>query len=121
MSSASSEAGQLASLNENYIRSVQESDAAWFERHLAPDFVNQNPDCTASDRAAFIAFMSKPCGVSGLRADDVRIQVLGEVAIIRARTVYTRPGGALAHGRYTDVWQWRDGRWLCVSADVTRG
>jgi len=111
---------QLEELNRNYIRSVQESDGAWFERHLAADFVNQNPDCTVSDRGAFIAFVSKPCAVSGLRAEDVRIQVLGEVAIIRARTAYTRPDGSAGQGRYTDVWQRRGDRWLCVSADVTR-
>ena len=28
------------------------------------------------------------------------------------------PPGA---GRYTDVWQSRQGRWLCVSANVSRG
>jgi len=115
-----SDLAQLQDLNRGYIRSVQESDGAWFERHLAADFVNQNPDCTASDRAAFIAFVSKPCAVSGLRAEDVRIQMLGEVAIVRARTVYTRPDGGAGEGRYTDVWQRRDGRWLCVCADVTR-
>ena len=24
-------------------------------------------------------------------------------------------------GRYTDVWQLRQGRWLCISANVSRG
>ena len=111
---------QLEDLNRGYIRSVQDSDAGWFEQHLAADFVNQNPDCTASDRAAFIAFVSKPCAVSGLRAEDVRIQMLGQVAIVRARTAYAKPDGSAGRGRYTDVWERRDGRWLCVCADVTR-
>lgn len=115
-----SDTAELEELNRNYIRSVQESDGAWFERHLAADFVNQNPDCTASDRAAFIAFISRPCAVSGLRAEDVRIQRLGEIAIIRARTAYRKPDGSAGEGRYTDVWQRRDGRWLCIGADVTR-
>jgi hypothetical protein len=56
-----------------------------------------------------------------LRCDDVRIRVLGEVAIIHARTLYTRPDGTAAAGRYTDVWALRGDEWLCVCADVTRG
>lgn len=36
----------LEKLNDGYIRSVRESDVAWFERHLADDFVNSNPDGT---------------------------------------------------------------------------
>jgi len=50
----------------------------------------------------------------------VRIRVLGDVAIIHARTTYAKPGGQAGAGRYTDVWQRRQGRWLCVSANVTR-
>lgn len=118
--SMESEMEALLALNTAYIGSVQSSDAAWFERHLAPDFVNNNPDCTESDRASFLASVSKPCLVSGLRAEDVRIQLLGDVAIIRARTAYTNADGSRRAGRYTDVWQHRNGRWLCVSADVTR-
>jgi hypothetical protein len=47
--------------------------------------------------------------------------MLGEVAIIHGRTVYKNAQGAPAKGRYTDVYQRRGGRWVCVSADVTRG
>jgi hypothetical protein len=47
--------------------------------------------------------------------------MLGEVAIIRARTTYLKPDGQPGGGRYTDVWARRHGRWLCVAANVTRG
>jgi ketosteroid isomerase-like protein len=42
------------------------------------------------------------------------------VAIIHAKTVYTKPDGQPGAGRYTDIWQKREGRWLCVAAHVTR-
>ena len=116
-----SELDALRELNEGYIRSVQHSDVAWFDAHLAPDFVNGNADCTPADRAAFLAAMAKPSAVSGLKCEDVRIQMLGDVAIIRARTTYTKADGQPGRGRYTDVWARRDGRWVCVCADVTRG
>ena len=45
----------------------------------------------------------------------------GEVAILRARTTYVKPDGQPGAGRYTDVWARREGRWLCVAANVSRG
>jgi ketosteroid isomerase-like protein len=111
----------LSDLNTNYIRAVQESDALWFDANLSDDFVNSNPDGSASDRAAFIGFISKPATISGLKCEDVKIRILGDVAIVHARTVYTSPQGKPAKGRYTDVYQRRGGRWVCVCADVTRG
>jgi ketosteroid isomerase-like protein len=111
----------LADLNHHYIRSVQESDVRWFEANLAAKFVNGNADGSFSDRAAFIAAMGKPSPVSKLRAEDVRIQVVGDIGIIHARTAYTKPDGAAGAGRYTDIWWRAAGRWRCVSAHVTRG
>lgn len=111
----------LQELNRNYIRSVQQSDVRWFEASLADDFMNSNPDGTLVDRAGFLRQIAPPCPVSNLQADDVRIRLLGDVAIIHARTTYGRPDGRPGAGRYTDVWQRRQGRWVCVSANVSRG
>jgi ketosteroid isomerase-like protein len=111
----------LEALNHAYVRSVQVSDVAWFEEHLSEDFLNSNPDCSLVDRAGFLAQVGQPCPVSGLRAEDVRIRLLGDVAVIHARTRYVRPDGQPGAGRYTDIWHWRDGRWRCVAAHVSRG
>ena len=111
----------LRDLNTHYIRSVQESDALWFDANLSDDFVNSNPDGSISDRAAFIGFVAKPTAISGLKCEDVQIRILGDVAIVHGRTVYRSPQGNPAKGRYTGVYARRGGRWVCVSADVTRG
>ena len=111
----------LAELNHHYIRSIRDADVAWFDANLAPEFVNANADGSLSDRAAFLAFIGKSSAVSNLRVDDVRIQVVGDVGIIHARTAYTRPDGQPGAGRYTDIWWRAGGRWRCVSAHVTRG
>jgi ketosteroid isomerase-like protein len=111
----------LETLNEGYIRAVRESDVAWFDRHLAQDFVNGNPDGTLVDRAGFLKQVARPIQVANLGCEDVRIRRLGDVAIIHARTTYAKPDGSRAAGRYTDVWALRNGQWLCVCADVTRG
>ena len=110
----------LEELNRHYIRSVQESDVRWFEANLADDFLNSNPDGTLVDRAAFLKQIAPPCPLKNLQAGDVRVRVLGDVAIIHARTTYVKPGGEAGAGRYTDIWQRRQQRWLCVAAQVTR-
>ena len=74
-----------------------------------------------SDRRAFLEQIAKPLAVSEFGCEDVRIRVLGEVAIIHGRTTYRKPDGGSGAGRYTDVWARRHGLWLCVAAHVTRG
>ena len=110
----------LRRLNHNYVRSVEESDVAYFEEALADDFLASNPDGSLVDRAAFLAQIARPATVSRLEAHDVRIRILGDIAIIHARTTYIRADGKPGAGRYTDVWARRQGRWLCVAAQVTR-
>jgi ketosteroid isomerase-like protein len=111
----------LEQLNHDYVRAVDERDTAWFEQHLAPDFMNSNPDGTLVDRAAFLGQIAAGAGVSALRAHDVLIRLGGDLAIIHARTAYAKPDGKKGGGRYTDIWARRDGRWLCVAAHVSRG
>lgn len=115
------DADTLRRLNQNYIRSVEMSDVSYFEEALAEDFVNSNPDGSLVGRADFLAQIARPAGISNLEAHDVRIRLLGDVAIIHARTTYTRLDGRPGAGRYTDTWAKREGRWLCVAAHVTRG
>ncbi len=87
---------------------------------LAEDFLNSNPDGSLADRAGFLAQIARPAAIANLTAHDVRIRLLGDVALIHARTTYTKADGSAGAGRYTDIWQRRDGRWLCVAAHVTR-
>ena len=111
---------ELDQLNRDYIQSVQQSDVGRFEQLLADDFLNSNPDGSLVDRAGFLAQIARPPGISNLQAHDVRIRLLGDVAIIHARTGYIRADGGAGAGRYTDIWHRRNGRWLCVAAHVTR-
>jgi ketosteroid isomerase-like protein len=111
----------LQQLNRDYITSVQTSDVRRFDEILAEDFLCSNPDGSLVDRAAFLAQTARPVTITSLEARDVVVRLLGDVAIIHARTTYTLPDGRPGTGRYTDVWARRGGRWLAVSAHVTRG
>ena len=110
----------LFALNTDYINSVQRSDVKRFDEILAPEFYCSNPDGSLVDRAAFLKQSAKPVTITNLRAEDVLIRVMDDTAIIHARTRYMKPDGTEGQGRYTDVWTRQNGRWLCVSAHVTR-
>jgi ketosteroid isomerase-like protein len=110
----------LEQLNRDYIGSVQNSDVRRFDEILAEDFLCSNPDGSLVDRAGFLVQTARPVTILNLEARDVKIRIMGDVAIIHARTTYTMSDGRAASGRYTDVWARRNGRWLAVSAHVTR-
>lgn len=110
---------EMEDLNLNYIRSVQQSDVAWFERNLAPDFVCCRPDGEFLDRGQFLKFTAKPVAFSNLKAHEVAIRVLGDFALIHARTTFSLADGREGSSRYTDAWARRDGRWLAVCAHIT--
>jgi hypothetical protein len=110
----------LAALNHHYVRSVDEADTEWFEANLAVDFFNTNPDGSLIGRAAFIAQIARGSGVRNIREHDAVIRLFGDFAIIHARTTYHRLDGSEGGGRYTDDWLFREGRWRCISAHVTR-
>jgi hypothetical protein len=110
----------LTDLNRNYIRPVDEADVAWFDANLAADFLNTNPDGSLVGRKTFLEQIGRGPTVKNIREHDVVIRVLGDFAIIHARTSYQKPDGASGAGRYTDDWQLRVGSWLCVSAHVSR-
>lgn len=111
----------LQALNRDYIDAVQHADVRRFDEILADDFMCSNPDGTLVDRRAFLEQTARPVTIRGLAAHDVLVRIIGDVAIIHARTSYTTAEGEAKAGRYTDVWARRDGRWLAVSAHVTRG
>jgi ketosteroid isomerase-like protein len=117
---ATSDLDMLLDLNRDYIRSVQGSDVARFDEILAAEFFCSNPDGSLVDRAGFLKQTAVPVKISNLEASDVKVRIIGDVAIIHARTSYALPDGRAGSGRYTDVWARQNGRWLAVSAHVTR-
>ena len=117
---ASSVLYTLLQLNLDYIQSVQTSDVQRFRQILSDDFRCSLPDGSLVDKARFLELTAQPDTISGLQAQDVEVRIMGDFAIIHARTVYTTSDGSPGSGRYTDVWARRDDRWLAVSAHVTR-
>ena len=90
----------LTALNRDYIHSVQHGDVRRFDEILADDFLCSNPDGSLVDKKQFLAQTARPVTISGLTAEDVKVRILGDVAIIHARTSYTTADGEQRNGRY---------------------
>jgi ketosteroid isomerase-like protein len=116
----SNDINELTVLNRDYVASVQNSNVKRFNEILAQDFYCSNPDKSLVDRAGFLEQTAIPVTIKNLIADEVKIRVMGDFAIIHGRTSYTTPDGKAASGRYTDCWAKQNGRWLAVSAHVSR-
>jgi hypothetical protein len=83
-----------------------------------PTFSTPTPMALCIDRKAFLAQIGHGSPAKNIREHDIVIRILGEFAIIHARTRYQKHDGTQGAGRYTDDWQHRDGRWQCVSAHL---
>jgi ketosteroid isomerase-like protein len=106
----------LTALNRDYTASVQKGDVKRLEEILADDFMCSTPEGSLLDKAEYLKLTAQPVTTSGLVADDVRIRLLGDFAIIHARFNSRSADGKPRRGRYTDNWARRDGTWVAVSA-----
>jgi len=110
----------LTELNRDYINSVQTSDVQRFDEILGEDFLCSTPDGLLLNKAEFLKHSAAPVHTLNLEARDVQVRIMGDFAIIHARTTFTKQDGQPGSGRYTDTWARRNGRWLATSAHVTR-
>jgi len=110
----------LLELNRNYVRSALESDVRWYAENLSEDFYITAPDGALLDREAFLKRIANPYPGTHAEAVDVMVRILGDVAIIHSGYRDRRLTGEIGHGRYTDIYERRNGRWLCVAAHFMR-
>ena len=110
----------LQRLNADYIQFVIHSDVHRFSELLASDFLCSLPDGRLIDRTEFLKHTAEPYQFKELEAHDVSVRLMGDFAIVHARTTFIHDDGTRGAGRYTDIWVKRDGRWRAVAAHVSR-
>src|ERR1700754_4950114 len=99
-------------LNLDYNHSDQASDAKRFSEFLAEDFIVQTPGVTR-DRDEYLEYIAKPRPFKDLALREVKIRILGDVALIHGRATYTMlADGVEQEALYTDVYQKREGTWV---------
>jgi len=110
----------LRALNQTYLDAVANCDVETFRQILADDFLCSGPDGALLDKRAFLESTAAPRTLEQLTADDLRIRIIGDVAIIHAATQFRTIDAREGRGRYTDIWAKRGGKWFAVAAHVTR-
>jgi ketosteroid isomerase-like protein len=106
----------LEQLNLDYNNADQASDAKRFSEFLAEDFIVQTPGVTRN-RDEYLEYVAKPRPFKDLALLEAKIRILGDVALIHGRARYTMiADGVKQEALYTDVYQKREGNWVCVSA-----
>jgi len=112
----------LQTLNDNYVRAFREADVAWYDAHLAPDFIVVLGDGSLMDRPAALTRFARPTFADTMKSfpvADVTVRHFEDVALIHAENAYELKDGRQGTSRYTDIWHRRDGHWVCVAAHIT--
>ncbi|NEN07791.1 nuclear transport factor 2 family protein [Diaminobutyricibacter tongyongensis] len=106
----------LEQLNLDYNEADQHSDAARFRELLADDFVVQTPGVTRN-RDEYLEYIAQPRPFKDLALVESRIRLFDDIALIHGRARYTLiDGGSSQEALYTDAYQKREGKWVCISA-----
>ncbi len=112
----------LRTLNENYVKAFRDADVAWYDAHLAQDYLVINGDGSLHDRGAALANFAKPTFATHMKSfpvDKVTIRRFDDVALIHAENAYELKDGRKGVSRYTDIWVKREGKWRCIAAHIT--
>jgi ketosteroid isomerase-like protein len=115
------DAAVLLALNDNYVKAFREADVAWYDAHLAPDFVVVSGDGSLQDRAAALAHFAQPTFATSIKSfpvDKVTVRRFHDVALIHAENAYELKDGRQGVSRYTDIWHKKNGRWFCIAAHI---
>lgn len=114
----------LEALNSEWLTAYRTRDAAALDRVLADDFEGIYQGGRIMKKADVLALATNPArSFEAVAWEDVRVVVIGDVAVLRARA---RMSGKAADGPFSsindfaDVYVRRVGTWKAISAHVVR-
>jgi ketosteroid isomerase-like protein len=101
-------------------------DIAALNAMLAPGYTHTDAFGAYLDRASWLGYAGGRAGrTTGIRFRQVETRIHGDVAIVTGINELDGPGIANAQDRspltirFTQVWLWRDGRWLREAFQAT--
>ena len=99
---------------------LQRHDAAALECLLAPEFTDTSWKGSLRPREQVLRELSKRSAEYQQHLDDMSVQLLGRVAIVRGINIITdQQNKPVARIRFTDVLHFSDNRWQAISAQET--
>jgi ketosteroid isomerase-like protein len=117
-------ASVIADLEERLARAWVDKDRPFIEDLLASDWTVTDPSGRILTKLQVLeeTFSSADRRIETMAVDDVRVRVLGRVAVATGRTRATgsyQGRQASVALRFTDVFHFRDGRWQVVASQGT--
>jgi ketosteroid isomerase-like protein len=113
----------FARIEQELARAWVEGDRATIDRIVADDWTTTDIAGRLRTRAEVMAdmFRSGTKPIAAMTIDDVRVRMLGDVAVVTGRTTARATGSQTdIFLRFTDVFTLRDGRWQIVASQGTR-
>ncbi len=121
---------EVLKVNSDYDKAILEGDISFHEKLLAPEYVSYNPDGSSRNRSEVLEGLKKQktaptFKTSAVTSNDVKVKVSGNLAVVTGgwkATSSSMEADAVPHtdlGRYTVVFEKRNGRWLLLSDHAT--
>jgi len=115
------DAEQLSELNAKFINNFLTQDVAAHDEIIHKDFVCIESSGAIVDRESYLEAWATDfdnSGYTSFKYSDEHIRIFGNMALIRAKTTYTKEG-ITGYTIYTDTYQKENGRWQCVQVQIT--
>lgn len=110
----------LLQLEHTWAKALEANDADDIGCILADDYEDADVDGGLHDRGEALANIRKH-GQGQNQLSEMKARVLGDAAMVRGLNTIRDPRGhPLAQVRFTDVFAYRDGRWVAVAGQETR-
>jgi ketosteroid isomerase-like protein len=114
---------EFVRIEQELARAWVQGDRATIDRIVAEDWTTTDIAGRVRTRAEVMGEMFrggiKP--IAAMTIDDVRVRMLGDVAVVTGRTIARAAGSQTDIVlRFTDVFTRRDGRWQIVASQGTR-
>jgi uncharacterized protein (TIGR02246 family) len=115
---------ELIGVDESWMVAAQKADAAALNRIIADDYIMTTASGEVKNKEQYVSdFVSGVRKDYSLIAEDYRVRVYGEVAVLtHGGITKAEYQGRDTSGRYrwTHIFVRRDARWVCVANHVTR-
>ena len=115
----------LADIEQQLTKLVLAGDQAGYSAFLTDDWsvINTDGQILTKDQVLREMFVTGARRIDAIAVDDVKVRLLGDVAIVTGRTVASgvvRGTTITAMLRFTDVFVRRNGRWQIAASQGTR-
>ena len=119
------ELAKLSRINAQFIKNFLKQDAASHDKIIHNDFVCIESTGQIIPREVYLknwATDFENSGYSSFNYEDEVIRIFGNIALVRAKTVYTRnEQGKITKGYtiYTDTYLKENNEWKCIQVQIT--